>query len=325
MALSQRAEEGRTVQTETRKAMPPLNPTEEAIIAHKCTEPPYSGRYVNHKAEGTYVCRACGAPLYASGDKFASDCGWPSFDDALPDAVKQQPDADGRRVEIVCSNCGGHLGHVFNGEGFTLKNIRHCVNSLSLSFIPKGDPLPLISSVRAVAGSAATGSRQSLPTRKRASAVFAGGCFWGVEHVFSKTPGVVDAESGYSGGTVPDPTYEQVCAGRTGHAEAVKVTYDPSVVSYEQLARLFFELHDPTQVNRQGPDVGTQYRSVLFYDNEQEKGVAEKLVSLLLAKGYTVATELAPAATFYPAEPYHQKYIAKNPGRHCHLPVKRFD
>ena len=153
----------------------------------------------------------------------------------------------------------------------------------------------------------------------------AGGCFWGVEHLFAQTPGVVDAESGYSGGTVENPTYEQVCAGRTGHAEAVKVTYDPAVVSYEQLARLFFELHDPTQLNRQGPDVGTQYRSVLFYNNQQEKEIAEKLVGLLRAKGYNVVTELIPAAEFYPAEHYHQDFIANNPDWGCHLPVKRFD
>lgn len=305
--------------------MPPLTPVEEAIIVHKGTERPYSGRYVNNKADGIYVCRACGASLFAAGDKFDSRSGWPSFDDAVPGAVKQVPDKDGLRTEIVCVNCGAHLGHVFKGEGFTPKNVRHCVNSISMSFVPKGEPLPVVSGIRVAPQEEKTAEPAVPKSVGLSTAVFAGGCFWGVEHIFAKTPGVADAQSGYSGGTVPNPSYEQVCSGRTGHAEAVRVTYDPAVISYEQLARLFFELHDPTQLNRQGPDVGSQYRSVLFYNNDEEQQIADKLVRLLWDKGYDVVTEIVPAAPFYPAEAYHQDYIAKHPGWGCHLPEKRFD
>lgn len=297
----------------TMKTMPPLTPEEERIIIHKGTEYPGTGKYLGNKAKGTYVCRACGSPLYRSEDKFESGCGWPSFDDEIPGKVKRSTDADGRRVEITCANCGGHLGHVFTGERFTDKNTRHCVNSISMHFIPEGEKLP-----------EAAGTAQDQKPGP-ATAVFGGGCFWGVEDIFSRTPGVLDAVSGYSGGSTVDPTYDDVCSGRTGHAEVVRVTYDPSEISFEALARLFFELHDPTQLNRQGPDRGSQYRSILFYNNDEEKRVAQELVTLLINKGYDVVTELVPAAPFYPAEEYHQDFIRKHPGRPCHLPVKRFD
>lgn len=297
------AQEPTTGDVMSKQAMPPLTPEEEAVILHKATERPGSGAYLHNKADGTYVCRHCGTPLYAAGDKFESGCGWPAFDDALPGAVRELPDPDGRRVEIVCANCGGHLGHVFRGEGFTAKNTRHCVNSLSLHFNPEQLAAPL----------------------KTKTAVFAGGCFWGVEHVFAQTPGVLDAESGYTGGSVPNPSYEQVCSGQTGHAEAVKVTYDPAIVSYEELARLFFELHDPTQLDRQGPDFGTQYRSAIYYADDAERQTAERIIGLLKENGYKVVTEITPVAEFYPAEDYHQDYFAKRRVSGCHFPVKRFE
>lgn len=300
-------------------AMPPLTPEEERVIRHKGTEMPFTGTYWNARDAGTYLCRQCGAPLYRSTDKFDSGCGWPSFDDEIPGAVERSPDADGSRTEIVCARCGGHLGHVFRGEYFTPKNTRHCVNSASLAFRPEdskparnaGEENP--SSNGKDAAGACTGT-----------AFFAGGCFWGVEDAFRKTPGVCDALSGYMGGTMPHPGYEQVCTGATGHAETVRVTFDPVQVSYETLARLFFEIHDPTQLNRQGPDSGTQYRSAVFYTDEEQKTVAETLLGELRANGYDAVTELVPAQTFYPAEEYHQRFAERTGRGACHRRVPRF-
>lgn len=275
--------------------MKPLTKEEARVIVHKGTEAPFTGAYLNNKRQGTYICRQCGTPLYASSDKFDSGCGWPSFDDALPGAVTRTPDADGHRVEITCAACGGHLGHVFEGERFTPKNTRHCVNSISMVFVPQEQ------------------------------AYFAGGCFWGVEDAFSQIEGVLDAASGYMGGQTENPTYEQVSTGRTGHAETVRVTYNPDVVDFETLARLFFEIHDPTQVNRQGPDVGTQYRSAVFYANAEQKAVAERLVDVLRDKGWEAVTEISPAGEFTLAEDYHQDFTARTGRGGCHVRVPRFD
>ena len=295
---------------DTKASMPPLTTQEADVILRKGTEAPFTGQYWNTFEPGEYLCRHCGAVLYRSQSKFRSDCGWPSFDDEVPGAVRRQPDADGRRTEIVCARCGGHLGHVFEGEGLTSKNTRHCVNSLSLVF-------------RTASERAA-----SQPATKPATqeAIFAGGCFWGVEHLFQEVPGVLSVTSGYTGGTVKNPTYEQVCTGTTGHAEAVRIVFDPAKVSYERLARHFFEIHDPTTKNRQGPDVGLQYRSAVFYKDEAQKVTAEALIQQLKALGYDVVTEVTPASEFYPAEDYHQDYLTKHPGRpDCHVRVPRFE
>ncbi|OQA02479.1 MAG: Peptide methionine sulfoxide reductase MsrA [Planctomycetes bacterium ADurb.Bin401] len=156
-------------------------------------------------------------------------------------------------------------------------------------------------------------------------AVFAGGCFWGVEHLFKNTPGVISVTSGYTGGKNQRPTYEQVCSGKTGHAEAVEIVFDPAKTNYEILTKLFFEIHDFTQSNRQGPDVGEQYRSGIFYFNDAQKKTAEKLVKFLKGKGYDVKTEITEAATFWPAEEYHQDYYEKT-GKtpYCHTYKKIF-
>jgi peptide methionine sulfoxide reductase msrA/msrB len=279
-----------------------LTPEERAVIIDKGTERPFTGKYYLNKEKGQYLCRQCDAPLFRSDAKFESGTGWPSFDDAIPGAVKQVTDADGRRTEIVCANCGGHLGHVFFGEGFTGKNARFCVNSISLSFDPADKPAPV--------------------TEK---AIFAGGCFWGVEYHLKKVKGVLSTRVGYTGGTTEHPTYKQVCTGKTGHAEALEVEFDPKLVSYEELAKLFFEVHDPTQYNRQGPDVGNQYRSAVFYENDEQKRIVDSLIAQLEAKGYRVVTEVKKASTFWPAEEYHQDYYEKT-GHHpyCHIYQKRF-
>lgn len=280
-----------------------LTPEEERVIVHKGTEMPYSGKYVNNHEDGTYTCKRCNTSLYRSQDKFDSHCGWPSFDDEIPGAVKRLPDADGQRTEILCANCGAHLGHVFIGEGFTAKNTRHCVNSISMNFIPA----------------------QTQQAEKTETGYFAGGCFWGTEYYFKNAKGVLQTRVGYMGGHTDHPTYKQVCYENTGHAETLEVTYDPQLTNYETLARLFFEIHDPTQVDRQGPDIGDQYRSAIFYRNQEQQKNAEKLVGLLKAKGFKVATEITPAATFWPAEEYHQDYYTKTGKQpYCHVYTKRF-
>jgi peptide methionine sulfoxide reductase msrA/msrB len=279
-----------------------LTPEESGVIINKGTERAWTGKYTDHKGDGTYLCKQCGAALYRSDDKFDSHCGWPSFDDAVPGAVKRVPDADGMRTEIICSNCGGHLGHVFEGEGFTSKNIRHCVNSVSLDF-----------------------AEAELESGRYETALLAGGCFWGVEYYLQKMDGVESVVSGFTGGTVKNPSYREVTTGRTGHAETVKVVFDPEKVSYEEVVRMFLEIHDPTEVNRQGPDIGTQYRSEIFYLSQKQREVAEKLLGQLRDKGYRVATRVTKATEFYEAEKYHQDYYFNN-GKtpYCHAYTKRF-
>jgi len=288
----------------------PLTPEEERVIVHKGTEAPFTGEYWDFKGNGTYVCRRCGAPLYRSEDKFDSHCGWPSFEDEIPGAVTRQPDADGQRTEIICARCGAHLGHVFTGEHFTPTDTRHCVNSISLKFIP------------AEALSPPPPQANGFKTEK---AIFAGGCFWGVEYHFRRAKGVVSTRVGYVGGSKDNPTYEEVCRGVTGHMEAVEVTYDPLQTTYETLARFFFEIHDPTQVDRQGPDIGEQYRSAIFYLNDEQKATAEKLIRILRDKGYDVVTRVLPAGILWPAEDHHQQYYDKKGSTpYCHVYTKRF-
>ena len=275
-----------------------LNSQEAYVMLQKGTERPFTGEYWNHKKKGVYRCKQCDTPLFRSDSKFDSRTGWPSFDEALPGAVKEIPDKDGYRTEIVCAKCGGHLGHVFKGEGFTKKGVRHCVNSVCLAFEPK-------------------------PNLGRA--IFAGGCFWGVEYWLEKEPGVIKVTSGYTGGEKKNPTYREVSSHLTKHIEAVEVTFDKDKTSFDKLARLFFEIHDPTQVNRQGPDRGYQYSSAVFYVNENQKKVTERLIAQLKKRGYKVVTMVRPATTFWPAETYHQDYYSrKGSVPYCHAYQSRF-
>ncbi len=286
-----------------------LTPEEEAVIINKGTERPFTGEFLHNEEEGVYTCRQCGAELYRSSDKFDSQCGWPSFDDEIPGAVERTPDADGIRTEITCANCSGHLGHVFLGEGMTPNNTRHCVNSISLDFVPAGEE-----------SSAVPGDENS------ERAIFASGCFWGTEYHFSNADGVTSTTVGFTGGSVENPSYRDVCTGTTGHAEAVEVIFDPAITSFEELAKLYFETHDFTQVDRQGPDVGNQYRSEIFYVNDEQRITAERLIEVLEDMGNDVATRLTEAGEFYPAEEYHQDYYAKNGNSpYCHTYRQIFD
>jgi peptide methionine sulfoxide reductase msrA/msrB len=278
-----------------------LSKEEQYVIINKGTERPFTGEFTDHFKRGTYLCKQCNAPLYKSDSKFHSGCGWPSFDDEIKGAIKKTLDADGSRTEITCATCGGHLGHVFYGEGLTDKDTRHCVNSISMLFV------------------------EEVAHTTTAKAIFAGGCFWGVEYYFQHAKGVISTSVGYTGGFKENPTYKEVCSHSTGHIEALEVTYDPSKTSYEELAKLFFEIHDPTQANGQGNDVGPQYLSVVFYFDDAQKATTEKLISQLQLKGYKVATQLKKAVKFWPAEEYHQQYYEKEGGTpYCHRRVSRF-
>lgn len=286
--------------TQTNKKMEynKLNPDEALVILKKATEQPYTGEYVNNKDTGIYTCKQCDAHLYNSSDKFDSHCGWPSFDDEIKGAVKRIPDADGRRTEIVCANCGGHLGHVFMNEGFTEKNTRHCVNSISMKFIPN---------------------------KKMEKAYFASGCFWGTEYHFMKAKGVLETTVGYMGGKTLHPTYKEVCSGTTGHIETTEVVYDPTQTSFETLLKLYYETHNFEQIGGQGPDIGSQYQSVVFYVNEEQKVMVEKYMQILTDKSYKPATKLLPAPEFWAAEDYHQEYYDKKDGSpYCHIYKKIF-
>ncbi len=279
-----------------------LTSQESYVINGKGTEPPFVGKYTNSTQNGTYICRKCGAALYYSSDKFKSDCGWPSFDDEIKGAVNRYPDPDGVRTEIECASCGAHLGHVFTGEYLTSKNLRHCVNSISLDFVPS-----------------------HLEPGRYGIAVFAGGCFWGVEYFLKKAQGVVSVTSGFIGGHIKNPSYKEVCTGTTGHAEAVRVIFNSEKTSYDQLVRLFLEIHDPTQVGGQGPDIGDQYRSEIFYMNDDQQKIAGTNIDILKSKEIKIVTALTKASEFYQAEDSHQDYYFKN-GKvpYCHSYTKRF-
>ena len=292
--------------------MKKLTPEEKKVILSKATERPFTGKYDHFNEEGTYSCKQCGKLLYRSTDKFDSGSGWPSFDDEIPGAIKRVEEADGR-TEITCAHCGAHLGHIFLGERLTAKNARHCVNSISLEFIPKNE--------------VKESAEQPLEKKenKMQTAIFAGGCFWGVEYQMKQLPGIISVQSGYIGGTTANPTYEEVCDHQTGHAEAVQIIFDPSKVSYETLAKRFFEIHDPQQINGQGPDIGDQYRSAIFYTTPEQKEIALKLINFLEKKSYKIATKVIAATHFWPAEEYHQHYYEKNGKKpYCHIYKKIF-
>lgn len=277
-----------------------LSPEILEIVRNKGTEHPFSHDYQKVQ-KGSYLCRQCGLALFRGNNQFNSSCGWPSFDQEIVGAVQHQKDSDGQRTEILCARCEAHLGHVFMGEGYTPHNKRYCVNGLSLDFVE---------------------DQNIIDTEE---GLFAAGCFWGVEYYFKQLSGVLKTEVGYSGGHTDHPSYRSLCQGGTGHSEVVRVVYDPSVLSYEKLCQFFFELHDFEQHNGQGPDVGEQYLSHIFYYDEAQKETALRLIESLTEKGYSVATMLLPVSVFWPAEEDHQDYYAqKGELPYCHRYTKIF-
>ena len=279
-----------------------LTPLAYDVIVHAATERPYSGAYQTIVQSGSYLCRRCGLCLFRADNQFTSSCGWPSFDGALPSAIEERPDEDGQRTEIRCQRCCAHLGHVFTGEQLTFKNKRYCVNAVSLDFVMNNTVID------------------------SCEVIVAGGCFWGVEYYLSALPGVLSASVGYTGGQLVSPRYNDVCQGNSGHYEAVRVLFEPNIVSFSRVVQRFFEIHDPTQANGQGPDIGHQYQSAIFcYDQQQIKAV-ETLIDRLVENNYAVKTQVLPVQPFWPAETFHQQYyVKKNHLPYCHQPVERFD
>ena len=286
-----------------------LSSKQYRILRKAGTERPFSGQFNLHFKSGLYTCAACGNPLFDSEAKYDDSCGWPSFSTAVDNGSVDLFDDFSfgmQRVEVRCAACGSHLGHVFD-DGPTASRTHFCINSVALDFQPAGSE----DHSKAQNRNSSTHEKQS---SRQEIATFAAGCFWSVEHTFRKTGGVLSTRVGYMGGNIKNPTYSLICSGKTGHAESVEITFDPTIISYKQLLDHFFDLHDPTQVNRQGLDIGTQYRSVIFFHSGEQKDTAEKYIKELKdSKRFRrpVATKISPAGQFFEAEGYHQQYYEK--------------
>lgn len=276
------------------------------VLRQKGTEQPYSGKFLLHKEKGKYTCAACGNELFSSDAKFESHCGWPSFDKeiAAGKIITKEDHSHGmERTEIMCARCGGHLGHVFN-DGPTETGVRFCVNSASLGFEAAMNP----------------------EKSKTDTIILAGGCFWCMEAVFQEMKGIARVTSGYCGGNQSNPSYAAVSDGNTGHAESIELLYYPDSIALTDILKVFFTIHDPTSLNKQGADEGTQYRSAIFYSSVKQKEVIDQTISALQhAHVYNkpIVTEVKALDHFYEAENYHQNYYRQNGDQsYCQMVVR---
>jgi peptide methionine sulfoxide reductase msrA/msrB len=296
---------------------------EQFAVTQQCgTEPPFRNAYWDNKKPGIYVDVVSGEPLFSSLDKFDSGTGWPSFTRPIKGteiAEKQDVGFGSVRTEVRSKVADSHLGHVFDDGPQDQGGLRYCINSASLKFIPVAE-MEAAGYGKYLEPFVAAGL---VTASKTETAILAGGCFWGVEEILRKIPGVSKTTVGYTGGKTADPTYQEVCSGNTGHAEAIEVVFDPTQLSYEALLDYFFRMHDPTTLNRQHNDVGTQYRSAIYYTSEAQKKTATAVKAKLeAAKKFNrpITTEITAASKFYSAEDYHQDYLVKNPGGYnCHV------
>jgi len=286
-----------------------LNKDQYYILREKGTEQPYSGKLLMNKDSGVYKCSACGNVLFNSDSKFDSHCGWPSFDEEIAGGkiiTKTDNSLGMSRTEIMCGRCGGHLGHLFD-DGPTSTGKRYCVNSVSLEFTD-----------------AKTFTKET--KNNFDTLTLGGGCFWCIEAVFQQMKGVISAESGYSGGNVANPSYADVCTGNTNHAEVVQIIFDKNITSMEDILKVFFTVHNPTTLNKQGADEGTQYRSVIYYRNAEQKKIAQDIISdLQAAKVYddAIVTKVEKFSVFYKAELSHQDYYENNKNKgYCQMVIQ---
>lgn len=268
-----------------------LTPLAKEVIENKATERPDPHAHRQFTGKGTYLCRRCGLALFPGTHQFDAGCGWPSFDKECLEHIRYYPDKDGIRTEICCKRCDAHLGHVFKGEQFTSLNTRFCVNAVSIDFVPQAQ------------------------VKDSEEIIVAGGCFWHIDYVLGQLQGVLKTESGYTGGHLEQPDYHSVCRGDSGHYEAVRVLYDPALITLKQVLQVFFNSHDPAQTNGQGADIGQQYQSAVFYYNKSQQNIISEVIETIKNQGHSVASKILPISTFWPAEAYHQDYLLKRETR----------